>query len=100
TMVRDLIDFRRRSSDLWTGGYVLLAASDELWAWRRGEHVAVVLNFGNHGATLQGLHGRISVATDRARAGQLLKGTLELSGWEGMVVELDSAGADSKLTID
>ena len=44
TLARDLIALRRRTPDLKSGSYETLAAPEGVWAWRRGDGVAVALN--------------------------------------------------------
>ena len=69
-----------------TGAYTPLEATDGLWAYRRGDAATVVLNLSGEARSLDGVHGRIAVASDRARDGEAVDGTLALGPWEGAVV--------------
>jgi alpha-glucosidase len=89
-LVRDLIALRRRQPDLRSGSYEALPAPAGAWAWRRGERFAVALNLSDAEATVDGLAGRVAVATDRARDGEEVGGALRLGAHEGVVVELGS----------
>ena len=86
-LARDLIALRRQSLDLQTGSYETIAASGRTWAWRRGARVVVALNLSDRAATLEGIHGRIRIDTDRDRDDEPVRGNLSLRGWEGVVVE-------------
>jgi hypothetical protein len=88
TLARDLIELRRRLPDLCTGSYRTLAAPEGVWAWRRGDGVAVVLNMSGDAATLEGMQGPVLVGTDRGRDGESLGGVLTLRPWEGLVAEI------------
>ena len=67
---------------------------DGVWAWRRGERHAVVVNYTDADVELEGFRGRIVVGTDRARDGEAVSGTLATRGWEGCIVDL-GAGRSS-----
>jgi glycosidase len=86
--VRDLIALRREHADLRSGPYVRLNASDDAWAWRRGDGFAVALNLGEAEATVDGVAGRVAIATGRARDGEQVPGAVRLGPYEGVVVEL------------
>jgi alpha-glucosidase len=88
TLTRDLIALRRRHPDLHGGSYASLPAPDGVWAWRRGAGVAVVANFADEPATVDGIEGRALVGTDRDRDGMAVAGPLILAPWEGVVVDL------------
>jgi alpha-glucosidase len=85
-LVRDLIALRRERPDLRVGGYETLPAPDGAWAYRRGDGTAVALNMADAPATVEGLSGRVLVATDRARDGEEVAGALELGPWQAAVV--------------
>ena len=87
SFTRDLIAVRRRTAELRHGEHVTLAAPDGVWAWQRGEHVTVVLSLGAEPATVAGVEGVVRIATDRTRDGLRVGGSLEVGGWEGVVVE-------------
>ncbi|MGQ0434715.1 MAG: alpha-amylase family glycosyl hydrolase, partial [Microthrixaceae bacterium] len=88
-LCRDLIGLRDAVPDLRNGTYETIAADGALWAWRRGERVAVALNLGDAPATLDGVDGIVRVATDRARDRERIDGSFALGPWEGAVVWLD-----------
>ncbi len=87
-LARDLIALRKHTTDLALGDYTALLAPDGVWAWKRGEHHVVVVNLSDADATIHGVGGGILVATDRARDGEAVSGSLDLPGWEGCVIEL------------
>jgi alpha-glucosidase len=88
TLTRDLIALRRRTPDLHSGSYATVPASDdEVWAWRRGSSVVVVVNLGDADHTLPGISGRVLLGTDRARAGETIAGSVPMRAWEGLVIE-------------
>jgi alpha-glucosidase len=91
SLARDLIALRRSRADLRTGGYAPLSTPPGVWAWRRGvgreAGLVVVLNLSDEEATVEGIEGRILVATDRGRDGESAGGGLSLAPWEGLIVE-------------
>ena len=82
---------RRAQPDLRAGAYETLAAPQGAWAWRRGEGHAVALNLSDTEVTVGGLAGRIVIATDRARDGEAVDGSLTLGAWQGAVIEADGS---------
>jgi alpha-glucosidase len=88
TLARDLIALRRGTADLQTGAYLRVEAEGGLWAWRRGDRHLVVVNLTDDTAVLEGVAGRILIATDRGRDGTPFDGSLRLGGWEGLVAEV------------
>ena len=87
-LVRDLIALRRERADLRSGAYATLPAPEGAWVYRRGDGTAVALNLSDDPVRLEDATGRILLATDRARDGEQLGGTLELAPWQGAVVAL------------
>ncbi len=87
-LVRDLIALRKGSSELTSGAYETLPAPAGAWAWRRGERFAVALNMSDADVTVEGVAGRVAIATDRARDGEDVPGAVRLAAYEGVVVEL------------
>jgi alpha-glucosidase len=83
---RDLITLRRELQDLRAGAYTELPSPEGAWAWRRGETVAVAVNLGAEPVEIGGLEGRIALATNRPRDGDLVDGALMLQAAEGVVV--------------
>jgi alpha-glucosidase len=93
TLARDLISLRRRVPGLRTGSYETVAAPEGVWAWRRGGHVAVVLNMSDGGVILEGMRGHILIGTDRERDGESFRDVLTVGAWEGLVAEIDESGS-------
>jgi alpha-glucosidase len=87
-LVRDLIALRRDRAELRSGAYTSFPAPDGAWAWRRGDGLAIALNLAGAETTVEGLEGRIVLATTRARDGEAVGGALTLGPWQGAVVEL------------
>jgi alpha-glucosidase len=87
-LVRDLIALRKAHGDLTAGAYRTLAAPDGAWAWRRGDEFGVAVNLSDAEVAVDGLAGRVAVATDRGRDGEAVEGRLRLGPYEGAVVEL------------
>jgi alpha-glucosidase len=87
-LVRDLIGLRRERADLTSGAYETLDAPEGAWCFRRGEGTAVALNLGDAPAVvLEGVAGRVLIATDRSRDGEeVAGGSLELGPWQAAVV--------------
>ena len=88
-LVRDLIALRAEREDLRTGAYETLPAPEGAWAWRRGDGTAAAVNLADAPATVDGVSGTVLIASDRARDGEAVGGSLRLGPWEGAVVELD-----------
>jgi alpha-glucosidase len=89
-LARDLIALRRVTPDLSVGSYATQPAPDGVWAWRRGERHAVVVNCSDRDAevALDPAGGRIVVSTDRARDGEDFRNAIHLPGWEACIAEL------------
>jgi alpha-glucosidase len=87
-LVRDLIGLRSEREELRRGAYATLRAPSGAWAYRRGERIAVALNLSGEAVEVAGLAGDVLVATDRARDGEHVAGTLALGPWEAVVIEL------------
>lgn len=85
-LVRDLIALRRAEPDLHLGCYATLPAPDGAWAWRRGERHVVALNLSDAPVVVDGVRGTVAVSADRGRDGERIDGSLELGGWDGVVV--------------
>jgi alpha-glucosidase len=86
-LVRDLIALRRSRADLTSGDYASLPAPDGAWAFRRGDGLVVALNLSDAEIAVDVPAGRVAIATDRARDGEAVDGTLALGAWEAAVVE-------------
>jgi alpha-glucosidase len=88
TLARDLIVLRRDTPDLQTGRYETLPAPAGVWAWRRGAHTLVALNLSDDDAALEGASGRVRIATDRGRDGELFEHGLSVAAWEAVIAEV------------
>ena len=86
-LTRDLIQIRRRSTDLRAGAYRSIESPAGVWAWQRGERTIVALNLADDPANLDDVAGAVRIGTDRGRDGRQARGTVALAPWEGMVVE-------------
>jgi alpha-glucosidase len=91
TFCRDLIALRREHRELATGGYMPAGAPAGVWAFTRSERFLVALNLSDHSVTLDAVRGVIRICTDRSRDRTVVAGPVELSGWEGLIV--DSIGS-------
>jgi alpha-glucosidase len=87
-LVRDLIALRRDRAELRSGAYASLPAPEGVWAWRRGDGLAIALNLSGAETTVEGLEGTILLATTSARDGEVVGGALVLGPWQGLIVEL------------
>lgn len=87
-MVRDLLALRRTHPDLHSGDYRSLPSPEGVWAWRRGQDVAVVLNLSDTKAEMAGVAGRIALCTDRRRDGEAVRQKLALAPWHAVVIRL------------
>jgi alpha-glucosidase len=84
-LCRDLIGLRRDVADLRAGAYAPLESPRRVWAWRRGESIAVAVNLSGRPAALDFPPGVVRVGTDRRRDGERIGGRLALDAWEGVV---------------
>ena len=84
-LTRDLIALRRELPDLRWGAYAELPAPEGAWAWRRGEGVVVAVNLGARPVEVAA-EGRVVLATDRSREGELVGGRLALAPAEGAIL--------------
>jgi len=80
-LAHELLALRRRERDLREGAYQQLDAPDDVWAYRRGERIAVALNLGSDPVALT-FGGDVLLAT-----GADFDGTL--AGRSGVVLALD-----------
>jgi alpha-glucosidase len=87
-LTRDLLALRRALPALQRGAYATWPAPDGVWAWRRGEHVLVAVNLTGEPTRLPDVEGTVRVATDRARDGERVAGTLTLGPWAAAVLTL------------
>src|SRR5262249_58185235 len=82
----DLRAPRRGREDLRSGSYSSLPSPEGVFAWRRGDGHAVVLNLGDAEATID-LAGTIVIGTRRDRDGERVD-SLVLGSAEGALLEL------------
>jgi alpha-glucosidase len=85
-LCRDLIALRRLDLRLVEGAYVQHATPPGIWAWGRGDGIAVAVNLSGRARRIDGLGGSIALSTRRDRDGERVSGPLELRPWEGVVV--------------
>jgi len=92
TLTHDLLALRRAEPDLREGAYEQLQAPDGVWAYRRGDGIAVAINVGAGPAAVD-LGGTVLVSTSRRGEAEPFAG--ELPPRSGVVVRLAaSAGAE------
>jgi glycosidase len=84
TLTRDLIALRKHRRIL-QGSYEPVEAPPDVWAFRREGGGFVAINLGVEAVSLDGVEGAIVIGIDRARDGERLTGTLELSPREAVV---------------
>ncbi|MGO8870028.1 MAG: alpha-amylase family glycosyl hydrolase [Acidimicrobiales bacterium] len=89
SLTRDLVALRRTVPDLVGGAYRSLEATEGAWAWARGDGIVVVANMTDGDGRVDGVTGAVLLGTERRRAGEVVDGTVRLSGWEAVVVRLD-----------
>jgi alpha-glucosidase len=88
-LCRDLVSLRRSTPELRSGGYDSLPSPPGVWAWRRGDRIAVALNLSDEPSAVTLGPSRILVATDRGRDGEGVRTDLALAPWQGAVVRLE-----------
>jgi len=94
-LCRALIDLRKAMPQLAAGSYVPVITSSDLLAYRReirGEALLVVLNLGAEPIAITSdamAHaGTILLSTGMDRTGEIISGSLDLRGDEGVVIKL------------
>jgi alpha-glucosidase len=90
-LVRDLIELRRRHTDLRRGSYATVPAVEGVWAWRRGEGTGIAINF-SIAALPQPFEGEVLIGTDRQRDGSQLRVDDPIDGSSAVVVALTDGG--------
>jgi alpha-glucosidase len=90
-LVRDLIALRKGTPELTSGAYETLPAPAGAWAWRRGERFAVTLNLSDGEVAVEGVGGRVAIATDRSRDGESVAGVVRLGPYEGVMIVLSGS---------
>lgn len=86
TFCRDLIALRAATPALQQAPYEQRPGPEGVWCWRRGLSVTVAVNLSDEKAAVEGIDGRIALATSHGRAHQEVTGRLALGPWEGAVV--------------
>jgi alpha-glucosidase len=79
---RRLTRLRREQPDLRFGPYSTLPSPAGVWAWRRGERLAVAVNFSDRAVRVPSVAGRVLAATDPGTS----DGPLRLDPWQGALV--------------
>lgn len=89
-LVRALLALRRDVADLRSGEYRDVTGADDgdVWSFRRGAGVHVVLNLGEAPARVDLVHGsaRVAIATDRRDEGASRRGSIEVAAHRGLVL--------------
>jgi alpha-glucosidase len=87
---RELLALRREHDDLRTGDFVDVGSAGNVWTYRRGDRLLVVLHLGADRVSipLPG-PGRVLLDTHRTRDGEAASRSIEIEGWRGLLVELD-----------
>jgi alpha-glucosidase len=88
-LCRDLIALRRDRTDLHSGTYEAIDASEGIWAWRRGSSTVVAMNHDGAPATLPVGAASVLIGTDRKRAGDRIDGDVRLEPWEAVILAED-----------
>jgi alpha-glucosidase len=87
---RDLLALRRAHDDLRSGAFIDAGSYGQVWTYRRGELVHVVLNLGPKAESvpLPG-PGRVLLDTRRAMDDEEVAHAVEVDGWSGLLIALD-----------
>ena len=72
--MRQQIALPRPTTDHTTGAYATLPAPAVARPWARGDGHAVALNLSDAPVVVDAVSGRIAIATDRARDGEVVDG--------------------------
>ena len=94
-LYRALIELRKAMAELVVGSYAPVAASGDLLAYRReyeGDVLLIVLNLRadpiSIGSDTMAFAGEILLSTNLDRVGETASGDLDLSGNEGLIIQL------------
>jgi alpha-glucosidase len=87
---RALLALRREYAELRSGELIDVGSADDVWTYRRGEQLLVVLHLGSGraAATMPG-PGVVLLDTHGTREGETVSGSVEVEGWRGLLVALD-----------
>jgi alpha-glucosidase len=85
-LCRNLIQLRRRRTDLHAGSYVPVDAGSSAWAWRRGDATIVAVNCSDEPVRADLGPATVLLGSDPGREGERLPGESRLEPWEGVVV--------------
>lgn len=91
TLYRDLLTIRRSEPALTAGAHVAFAATDRLLAYerRRGaDRLLILLDLSGRGGRIEVPAGRVLLATDRNRSGQMVGGALDVAPNQGLIVRI------------
>jgi len=86
-LTRDLIALRRSSQELTRGAYEAVDAPDGVWAWARGERWRITVNLSDNPAEVEAPPGWVALHTTREWDDRPTNGSLELSAWQGIVID-------------
>ena len=88
---RDLLALRREHADLRGGDAFDAGSHDNVWMYRRGERMLVVLHLGSEKLTIPmpSMSGRVLLDTHRTREGETCFRSIEVEGWRGLLVAFD-----------
>jgi alpha-glucosidase len=96
TLYRHLIALRRATPALSVGSYVRLEAHGDILAYVRthgGQRCLMVLNLGPQPQVFEShqiaIQGHVALSTHLDRADEMVRGTIELRGAEGVIVTLE-----------
>jgi alpha-glucosidase len=95
-LTRDLIALRRRTPDLRSGAYRSVESTPGTWAWSRGERTLVAVNLTDGPGSVDRVTGSVLLGTGRHRDGDAVAGTLQLRGWDGVVVDRTDHPSDHR----
>jgi alpha-glucosidase len=85
-LCRRAIAARTGSDDLAVGAYRTLPGPEGACVFRRGDRTTVLLNMADGPATVEGVAGTVTVATEPELDGSTVEGSLTLPAWSGAVV--------------
>jgi alpha-glucosidase len=88
-LCRDTIALRRERPELAVGPVRAMPSPDGVWAWRRGERTAVVLDLSDRPAEVSVGPATVLLHTRGGPAGETLLDPLRLGPWDGVVLEVE-----------
>ena len=86
----EIAALRREHDDLRVGDVVDAGSYDNVWMYRRGERMLVVLHLGPELVSIpMPGPGRVLLDTHRTRDAECFSRSVEIEGWRGLLVALD-----------